>query len=601
MTTDIVGVRHGSDRLRVGVSPTALAIGGVALLTIALAVITWGTWGDLNSDTGYDVVAGARVAHGALPYRDFIYYYGPLAPAVAGLASLVGGAGFWPLVVVGFPVALAILALTFVIASILAGRVGAVLATTITAAVAFIPDNFNYVLPHTLDATLGTLLVLAMLLAIWRFAVTSRSHWLPVIGSLVGLALLTKPEPAAAALIATGSWVALGVIRRTVDRRGVAAVVIPAIGIPALVYGTILTLVSPHRLLLENLYPVDVFRAGGNVEVHGRMPLTLTSFVHLGGKLVLYAVGAAAIVLVGRALETRLRRVVLAAIPFVTIAVIAAALVKPEALRHGLQYAYGWIPAAALIAAIAIGWRLVRAQTNWTAEIQLAFAGAVALTALAATTYPGFFPHAPHEQMAAYYMPLAAIFIVCVHLRLLGRTPATYAAGVAWLAFLAAAGVGLTLKDANVESATVHGVNGAISATPAEAHLYRGALAWVNKTTHHGEPIFVAPMMTGIYALSGHESPVQELSMLPDALPHVADEQRTIRALDTAHVRLVITDDRAWPGYGQTTFGASFDRVLATWIRAHFNRVGTVHVPSNSNVEGLQPPRTLSIWVRRGT
>ena len=31
--------------------------------------LTWDTWGDLGRDTGYDLVAGARVAHGQLPVR----------------------------------------------------------------------------------------------------------------------------------------------------------------------------------------------------------------------------------------------------------------------------------------------------------------------------------------------------------------------------------------------------------------------------------------------------------------------------------------------------------------------------------------------------
>ena len=69
-------------------STDRVAIGALGLLFVALAVLTWGTWGDLGQDTGYDLVAGTRVAHGELPYVDFVYYYGPLAPFVLGLAAL---------------------------------------------------------------------------------------------------------------------------------------------------------------------------------------------------------------------------------------------------------------------------------------------------------------------------------------------------------------------------------------------------------------------------------------------------------------------------------------------------------------------------------
>ena len=40
------------------------------------------------------------------------------------------------------------------------GPLGAFLATSLVAAVAFIPDNFWNVLPHTITATLGTLTLL---------------------------------------------------------------------------------------------------------------------------------------------------------------------------------------------------------------------------------------------------------------------------------------------------------------------------------------------------------------------------------------------------------------------------------------------------------
>jgi hypothetical protein len=61
----------------------------VALGFAALVVLTWGAWGDLGHDTGYDWVAAQRVAGGDLPYADFPYIYGPLG---VGLRS----APRWP-------------------------------------------------------------------------------------------------------------------------------------------------------------------------------------------------------------------------------------------------------------------------------------------------------------------------------------------------------------------------------------------------------------------------------------------------------------------------------------------------------------------------
>jgi hypothetical protein len=62
--------------MTLAVSADTVAITALAVLTAVLVALTWGAWGDFGRDTGYDVVAGARVAHGDLPYRDFTYYYG---------------------------------------------------------------------------------------------------------------------------------------------------------------------------------------------------------------------------------------------------------------------------------------------------------------------------------------------------------------------------------------------------------------------------------------------------------------------------------------------------------------------------------------------
>ena len=601
MTAAVVAFRERAERARSAALSDTVAIAGLALLTVALAVVTWGTWGDLDSDTGYEIAAAMRMTDGELPYRDFIYYYGPFAPALAFLAAAIAGTGVWSAVGLGFAITLAILAATYAVARYLVDPLGAALATTIAAAVAFIPDNYSYVLPHTHSATLGTLLLLAILLGIRRYSARATSGGLVAVGSCVGLLLLTKPEPATAGIFAVALWLVLRSRRGSSFRREAALVAAPALLIPAAVYGLLLAFVSPGRLVLDNLYPVDVLEAGGNVELRGRMPLTLSSFVELGAKVVLYAAGAVALLAVASLLRRSpaLRRAGFAAIALVGVAAIAAAFANPEALRHGLEFVYGWIPAGAALALGLHAWRLFSGRAPMTGTAQVELAGLAALTAVAFTTYPGFFPHAPHEQMAAYYIPLAAIFLVRIHLRELAPTREAYVLGALWVGFVAAAGLGLTLKDARADSVAVQGPAGSLSESAREAALLQGALGWIERETEPGEQIFVAPMLTGLYALSGRTSPVEELSILPDALPSGDDERRAIAALEAADVRLVITDNRTWPGYGHTQFGDSFDRQLAHWIAANFDRAGSLRAGASQSFEGLQAPRQLTIWTRR--
>ncbi len=138
----------------------AVAVAAVAGVVIGLLAATWETWGNIGQDTGYDLVAGHLVAHGSVPYADFTYYYGPLSPAVLGLAERIGGPGdlagrsrsassspprSWPRPM----------------SSPASWRrpTGALLAATITAGVAFAPTNFSFVDPHSYSETLGVLTV----------------------------------------------------------------------------------------------------------------------------------------------------------------------------------------------------------------------------------------------------------------------------------------------------------------------------------------------------------------------------------------------------------------------------------------------------------
>ena len=94
---NVIAVRASRARgLRVAVTAETAALCMLAVAIAAFVALTWATWGNPGRDTGYDLVAGARVAHGDLPYVDFTYYYGPLAPLGVGLFMWVGGVASMP-------------------------------------------------------------------------------------------------------------------------------------------------------------------------------------------------------------------------------------------------------------------------------------------------------------------------------------------------------------------------------------------------------------------------------------------------------------------------------------------------------------------------
>src|SRR4051794_34664092 len=109
-------------------SADGIAVASLAILGIALVALTWGTWGDLGRDTGYDLVPGSRVAHGQLPYADFPYYYGPIAPFVLGLAAFLGGDGIGPALAVGLAVSAVVVGGTHGLSPAFGGPPGPLLA-----------------------------------------------------------------------------------------------------------------------------------------------------------------------------------------------------------------------------------------------------------------------------------------------------------------------------------------------------------------------------------------------------------------------------------------------------------------------------------------
>lgn len=587
--------RARSLRVRLMLSADVVAPLALGVFSLVLILLMWNTWGNPANDTGYDALAGSRVAHGELPYADFTYYYGPLPPFAVGLAALIGGSGMWPSIVLGLMIALAIVFAVYALARGLGGPMGAFLAGGLTAAVAFSPNTLSFVNPHTFSATLGVLTTLCFLICLSRFVDSQRRPWLVAAGALLGLTCLTRFEFALAAGAAGSIWMLLRVRAHLARRREVLMLAAPAVAVPAVVYGAFLSAVSVHTLLFENLYPRDFLNQAGDAVLKIRAPWTLSSFVTLGGKLLLYAAGVGVVLLVARLVErnARLRRALPVALIIVGLLVLMASVADPEALRHGLKFAYAWIPAGAAAAAVVLVVRGWRAGKGWSPLAQTELALTVTLAIAAATCYAAFYIEAFRPQMAVYVLPLAAPFLTRLHLGVLARDRSAALLWTAWLVFLVAATAGLALKDASADDSVVRGPGGAIAAPSQDAAVYRSTIGAIESGSAKGESILLAPQLTWLYPMTERKDPLPELSLLPGTLPTPADEQRAIHRLEDARVRLVVIDTHPFVDYGHGSFGATFDRRLARWIHGNFTRVNTFK-------GGTADSPNIEIWSRRG-
>jgi hypothetical protein len=83
-----------------------------------------------------------------------------------------------------------------------------------------------------------------------------------------------------------------------------------------------------------------------------------------------------------------------------------------------------------------------------------------------------------------------------------------------------------------------------------------------------------------------------EISLVPGALATPGTERAAIATLQRDDVRLALIDRHTFPEYGQTSFGRSFDRGIAAWIRRDFRHVTTLRP-----LAGVS--HTIDVWVRR--
>jgi hypothetical protein len=571
----------------------AVVIAGLVVWTVAIAAATWGTWGDLTMDTGYDLLAGARTAGGELPYADYTYFYGPLAPLLLGGIYAVTGVAIWPAAALGLVLSALAIGLTYRLARLFVSPLSSGLAAAIVAPATLSSANNSYVLPHTFSAPLAIVLALGALIVLARWARDGGGRGLLVAGgALCGAVAITRPEIAFSLYVGVVGWHAVLLWQSCHGRRealrDAGAFLAPALAIPLVVYGAFLAVVPLSELLWDNLYPRDYIDAAGSVVLKLHAPLTASSFAELAVHAIAYGAGIAALVAAGAAMATRgrARTVALVAAGGGALLFLAVLAVKPDTVRfHLLEWAWAWVPLGAWVAVGALAWR---GRDPISRAVLLPV---FVLAIVATTTYADFLPipNALHPNTIPYVLPLAAVFLAWLHGRVLARSPGAAALGATWLALLALAGGVLVVKDARAETETVRGAHGTMTARPAEAAALQQALTTIERVTRPGEPVLLAPQMTALYVMADRRDPLPQLSLLPGALATRADEDRAIARM--RNVRAVVVDRTPLTSYGHGPFGTTFDTRLAAWLKRDFRRASTV---SGTGAD----PRTLDVWIR---
>ncbi len=584
-----------------------LALGALLLGFVLLTILTWKKWGNPALDAGAELTTAEQVADGAVPYRDIRYFYGPL-----GLYSLAGsfelfGTSLATAFAFGLAMTTAIVGSFYALARQWLRPTVAAVCAAMVMAIGFSGTAFNFVLPHSNSATVGLLCLILALLALCR-----RRPWLA--GLAIGAAGLTRPEFVGVAALAAVVWLVASSRQRPwrLVLADALRIGLPALLIPLAALGAFASAAGAHRLLWENLWPVDFIRVAGFRSQENWAPLTAASaFSTLGRALVYCALlGAltwAVLLWRRRSGSARLAALLppLGALVLLglldgmarSLGVFDGARAAVEHETANLTLGMTWLPALAIAAAVTAAVALRRRSgpplgRSWPDDAALV-AVALVLGLRAYDAFNGEGSYAPY-----YAAPLVLIAGI-LHQRIGARWPQ---ARTAVTAALAVAAVGLVLyplaglySDNNTEVKTARG---SFVANDASAPALQRTLDLIDERTQPGEPILALPSDGGVYFMADRPPATYEVMFLPGLLDSRADERRTIARLESRDVRLTALSSRDFSGFGMRTFGADFDPLLAAWIKQESRQVasfGDVDKP----VSGSYPSAAFSVYERR--
>ena len=245
----------------------------------------------------------------------------------------------------------------------------------------------------------------------------------------------------------------------------------------------------------------------------------------------------------------------LAAAGLGVVAVLAVLVARPETLRFYLKWAFAWMPAGALLAALLLAWLPIRLRARpWSRAGQVQLLLALLAVGFSYSAYARFapYPNPSFQQGTAYAMPVLAILLAWLHVRVVPRLLPLGAAsvrlvGTAWVALLAVCCLGLLVHDARAGDRRRPR---AARDDPHDGGRRLGLPAGGGRRPAQDPPVRADPARAADdVALRPDRAPGRpgrSSRCCPGRSTTPADERAAIRTLDDRGVRLAITDGPRW-------------------------------------------------------
>jgi hypothetical protein len=178
---------------------------GLAALTAFCLSTSWRKWPDPLIDFGRELYIPWRLANGAVLYRDVDDFYGPLSQYCNGALFALFGPGLMVLVLANLLIFIGILVSLYLLIRRAWGVAAALMSSACFISVFgfshFVTGSFTYAAPYSHEATHGFLVCLLLVIVLLRWLEESTAIRSIVVGGLVGLTLVLKPEIAFAAVL----------------------------------------------------------------------------------------------------------------------------------------------------------------------------------------------------------------------------------------------------------------------------------------------------------------------------------------------------------------------------------------------------------------
>lgn len=546
---------------------------------VILAWITWAHWGNLRFDSGREMYVPQQIARGKMLYRDLWYPYGPLAPYWNALLFKLFGDRLNVLYGSGLAVTLLFSFVLFALCRYFSNRLASFIAVLSFLFQAFETNLFNYILPYSYAASMGSLFALLFIYFLVRYIRQERNLLLLASGLAAGLALLTKTEFGAACYLTFGFFALSQIISQRAAYTLLRMISYFLVGllIPVAGYGWFVWKLS-WRFLLEDAWSRRFYdfwlRFGGfRFELREILRLFGTALIAV---CLWFLLAYIAKLLANSGWKVLLFRALLLA------ALVFALLTKWNSYIPLVEYYflhYFFYPAGMfwLVCAFAV-WLLIRWIRDRFPQEQLlklllcVFALAVSLRVLS-KIQPNYFTSVYHTQELFVVYLLVVMWIgsrVAMPLSARSRT-------LLVMTLLSLEGMGLLVTNYPgrvMPPAKLETDKGRIYAPADEATTFPEVIRFLKEKKAAGKTVLILPEETSLYYFSDVESPSRWYLIHPGVLEPEEKERKYLAQLEDRGVDFVLLSNLSYKIHDAPSFGVNYNQLVDGWIKDHYTVIG---------------------------